>query len=146
MLKEWLKTIAFCGVFCVIGSAIVFPLWPHLSALCAGLRINFVAFALAAAFFMLVVVTHMKRGQIDSQGVPFSILYGIACMFFCGSTLLPTQYNAGTAVIEMAFCLMLGWDIYKSLTAKQLTEEQILAKVIEFEKKLREKNGREAKV
>lgn len=144
-MKEWLKTTAFCGVFCLIAAAIVFPLWPYLSALCVGLKINVVAFALAAAFFMLVVVTHMKRGKIDSQGVNFSVLYGMACMFFCASTLLPTQYNAGTAVIEMAFCLMLGWDIYQSLTAKPLTEAEIEAKTLEFKNKLRAKNGFENK-
>ena len=109
-----------CGISALIASAIVFPLWPlvssHLSCIPEWLPPKFAMFAGITVF---VVITHMQRGQLDPMRAPFKLLYAGACLLFAASTIPPSQYNAGTAVTEVAFVIMLGWKIIRKDDVKQ---------------------------
>lgn len=79
-------------------------------------------FALSAAFFMFVVVSHMKRGGLEPQSYTFSGLYAVSCLLFCMAALPEDQRNIGTASIEMAFFLSLMNDIREERNKRKRAE------------------------
>lgn len=115
-IMEMLRTLRLVGISYVLGLLVVWLTWPVLSPLTAQWPVWLPALVSGVlSFLMLVVITHMERGQLDPQGYTFKILYLGVCLGFGLSTLPPSQYNTGMASMEMAFVMMLTWKIFRQV-------------------------------
>jgi hypothetical protein len=112
---EVAKTAFLCAVCYGLGFVVVQVTWPTLSGLSVVASMPSwlpATIASGTAALLLFVITHMERGQLDPMGYNFLMLYGIVCLGFGLSTLHPSQYNCGTAAMEMAFVFMCAWKAY----------------------------------
>lgn len=112
--REALRTTWHCIVFYALSFGIVQLLWPVLSKLTESWPKALPGIISGTAAFLLFwTITHMQRGQMNPLNYPYMILYGVVCLLFGLSTVPPSQYNTGSAALQMAFVLMLGWQIFQ---------------------------------
>jgi MFS-type transporter involved in bile tolerance (Atg22 family) len=112
-LIQVLRTVLLCGVCYGLGHLTVMWLWPVLGPMTDAWNPKFpVILSSVTAGFLLFVITHMERGQLDPFGYSFLGLYALVCLMFGLSTLPKSQYNTGTAAMEMAFVYMCAWKMF----------------------------------
>ncbi len=111
-MRKFLGTLLYCAVFYGAAWCTVQVAWPILAKYAEQFPPQLAqSVASWTSIALMVVLIHMQRGGLNPAKAPYLLLFGGTCLTFGLSTAHPSQFNAGTASLQLAFLYQCLWAL-----------------------------------